>query len=316
MDAPIVAALQASNANIVRCVLMQGVDPNTTVNGRPLLSFAQHSDEMFTMLVRAGARVDALGERGLLHWAVDDGDADAIDRLIAAGAPIEARDASGATPLFQAFGLKRPQAATCLMRAGADLFAADDEGFTIPLLLAASNGSMVHVWSDAGGSLDVLSPAGHSPLFLSLHLQSFSAALRMLQCGADPSIRNADGDTPLALVVSRDDVAMVEVLLARGADPNIADSDGDTPLHIASFHKHLDCLQLLAANGASLNAVNNAGLTPLHVAVRLLWDEGIDALLRWGACADTIDACGETPLRFAKRNGLRDIAARLITGPP
>jgi len=55
-----------------------------------------------------------------------------------------------------------------------------------------------------------------------------------------------------------------------GADPNIRDGDGNTPLHVALLsdnpESRLTCIKELLIAGANVHAKNNAGLTPLDIA--------------------------------------------------
>lgn len=56
---------------------------------------------------------------------------------------------------------------------------------------------------------------------------------------------------------------LAEVLLKVGADPNIKDDDGNTPLHLTAMTKPCpsSVVQVLLANGAHIDTVNNAGET-------------------------------------------------------
>src|SRR5262249_44475164 len=72
----------------------------------------------------AGAQVAPTGSeltayRGL-HAPAAKGDASEIERLVTAGAPIDARDSRARTPLHVATYMQRPDAARALMRLGAD----------------------------------------------------------------------------------------------------------------------------------------------------------------------------------------------------
>ncbi len=53
-----------------------------------------------------------------------------------------------------------------------------------------------------------------------------------------------------------------------GADPNVRDEDGNTPLHLAAKHGHLGIVKDLVRYGADINAENLSGYTPLALAIK------------------------------------------------
>ncbi|KAJ5368057.1 uncharacterized protein N7496_007817 [Penicillium cataractarum] len=76
----------------------------------------------------------------------------------------------------------------------------------------------------------------------------------LLQHGADPNARDAQGKTPLCVAVSRGELAghrqneIVRILLDGGADPNIAATCGYTALAMSTHSSHV--FRLLIDNGA------------------------------------------------------------------
>ena len=74
-----------------------------------------------------------------LHWAAHSGDTAAIDRLVRAGAEVNAAGRYGYTPLHDAAENGHAEAVEALARAGAEVSAVDEYGRT-PLHWAASYG--------------------------------------------------------------------------------------------------------------------------------------------------------------------------------
>ena len=73
-----------------------------------------------------------------LHWAVWDGDAGKISRLLEEGADPNARNKDGLTPLHCAAGHGNPATIAALIEAGADPDARDENGYTLLHVVAAT----------------------------------------------------------------------------------------------------------------------------------------------------------------------------------
>ncbi len=124
---------------------------------------------------------------------------------------------------------------------------------------------------------------------------------------------------PLCRAAGNGDVAEVRALLARGANPNVRDEQGDTPLmRVARLHltsipddrKNIPrdseaCARLLLDKGAGVNARNTAGRTALLISMEGFASEhgvtGADErlarlLIGHGADIDAADSQGWTPL--------------------
>jgi ankyrin repeat protein len=135
-----------------------------------------------------------------LHFAAQAGDVEAIVRLVAAGADVNARDGHGNTPLKYASAEPVPAAVRKLIELGADVNLGDDRGFT-PLHCAAGHG---------------------------FYPEAVEIAEALLARGADVNARSREyGFVPLHEARG---AGVISLLLARGADANIRSSAGLTPL--------------------------------------------------------------------------------------
>ena len=73
----------------------------------------------------------------------------------------------------------------------------------------------------------------------------------LLEHGADPNLPwGADAESPLHVAARRWDVAMVDLLLQHGADPHRRRADGRTPHTLAELHGNRDIAERLLALGA------------------------------------------------------------------
>jgi hypothetical protein len=89
---------------------------------------------------------------------------------------------------------------------------------------------------------------------------------KLLEEGADPNIRDGDGNTPLHFAASKGCAEVARLLLEHGADPNAQDKNGETPLHVAAFNGHVDVVRLLLEHRADPTVKNKDGDTPLDIA--------------------------------------------------
>ena len=223
-DTPLLSSV---NPGIVKVLVAAGADPNArnNNNGDTPLHFMFHDRDDIEALVAAGANPNAQNNDGQtpLHTNVDPG---GIEALLAAGASPNARDSRGLTPMHE---LDNSEELEALLAAGASLDARDEQGRT-PLHLAAI--ATVRAWPEhatspvlffetaagrqaliralvtAGANLEARDEDGNTPLHLAagtrftrrwlaeLPGQHFGYAIEaLLNAGADPTARNANGET-------------------------------------------------------------------------------------------------------------------------
>jgi ankyrin repeat protein len=111
------------------------------------------------------------------------------------------------------------------------------------------------------------------------------------------------GETALHISVRTHADNWVGFLLNKGANPDIKDRNGNTPLHVAALVGDPTSLTYLLGMKARVNATNNSGETPLILAVhrkdidavRLLVDAGADPKIQ-----DTI--AGKSAIDYAKQD--------------
>ena len=162
------------------------------------------------------------------------------------------------------------------------------------------------------------------PLLLrSLSIGDMDYAQQILDAGADINATDKRGNTAL-INASRTCKELFKVatektrwLLKRGADPQIKNDDGNNALHIAAQHGSLDQIKLLVEAGISPNSLNSWGWTPLHMSTNSLEEECTEYLIQAGGDKKIKDDRGLRPIDMIKDRswgtgitGLRQFASK------
>ena len=243
--------------------------------------------------------VGATGAMSALRWHR------ALALSLALVAPAYAQDppsGDGSTPLHWAAYRDDLAKVDQLVRAGANVNAANDTGVT-PLWAASLNGS--------------------API-----------VKRLLDAGANPDAALLSGETPLMAAARAGKSAAVEALLARGANPNGRGARAQTALMWAVAQKHADVVKLLLAAKADVHTrseswsqmmavpphglpeynrmIPQGGDTALMFAAR--YGDAVSArlLVEAGANASDHDAWGVSATTLAAFSGHGDIARYLL----
>lgn len=126
----------------------------------------------------------AIGRDGStpLHAAASSGNSQAVEVLVEAGAPLEAKNTTGSTPLYRAAANNHVAAARVLLAAGASVGATNTHGYTA-LHTAAGNGhvQMVDILLAKGCAIDAQTADGCTPLMVAAEAGCALAVQRLLQ---------------------------------------------------------------------------------------------------------------------------------------
>jgi uncharacterized protein len=231
-------------------------------------------------VVLAASALDAAAPDTRLPEAARAADREAVDRLIAAGTPVDAAEPDGTTALHWAVYHDDLAMTGRLLDAGANVNAANRNGAT-PLTLACTN---------AGTAI----------------------VDRLLKAGADPSVAPS-GAPPLLACAHRGAVPAVQMLVARGADVNAKDSwRGQTALMWAAAENHAELIKVLLAGGAAVDARSKGNFTALMFAVRQDAREAVRLLVAAGADVNLTGPNGQDVLRLAITNRHYTLAVTLV----
>jgi ankyrin repeat protein len=300
-------AADAGDVAKVKAFIQEGVDVNTKVHGcTPLHCAARYGHkEVVELLIAKGADINAKDTQGWtplylainqgrkeiakllasksgdvsLHTAAYIGDLQTVEKLIDAGANVDANE-KGATALLCAAKAGEIAVAKLLIANGADVNA----GEWTPLQEAATHSKeMVKLLLAKGADINTGKwPALHS----ALDAGRFDIVELLLAKGADANIRDDKGHTPLhiaASYVARLYPKIVEILISNGADINARDNNGKTALSYAVENGYTEIVELLIAKGADVNARDGEGQTPLSYAQEQSYTVIVELLRKHGA---------------------------------
>lgn len=191
-----------------------------------------------------------------LHMAAHRGQLQLVERLLAAGADVHAREGcSGTTALHWAAEAGRPEVIEALLRAGAELEVRDAWHALSPLDWATAVEHAPHLHHDRAAAVARLEAAGAAPSAYTAIVRGDVALLeaaRSRDAGAlERRLGPADGEaTPLAFALRARAPAMVAALLELGADPH-ALARGLSPRALAFLARDDAALDVLAERGAT-----------------------------------------------------------------
>ena len=356
----------AGHIEIVEALLGAGADPAATdrLARTPVLDAARGGhlavlDRLLAQLPKGGvneaAAVDAHGRGALMLAAMSENATPAlIERLLALGLDPDTRDFDDKRAIDRAAEAGRWALVAALDRAYPVPSAVSDAAeLDAPLPDRAPaallrDGLHERRGAELGGLAQLLSPAELGAL---LHDEapgpSAEQVERLLAWGADPGVRDGNGDTPLFALLTRGPSALPALqamlrrgvspagagglarflaacsaseqaargleyfaleLLERGADPFAASPAGDPPLALAVRLGWSRLVDRLLAIGVALDGRDSHGMSALHLAAALGREAMLKQLVAYGAAPDLLAADGQTPLGVALSSGRRDLA--------
>jgi uncharacterized protein len=192
-----------------------------------------------------------------LHAAAARGDAGEIERLLRAGATIDARDSRGRTPLHVAVFMRKQDAARTLLRLGADPNALESQQYDIVTIAAvADDVPMLRIALDGGcRPNNITSPYQGTALIAAAHLGHVEVVRALIAAGAPLDHVNNLGWTALIESIVLGDggkshTAVLKDLVQAGAKVNLGDRSGATPLALAKKRGFAEMAKILEAAGA------------------------------------------------------------------
>ena len=187
--------------------------------------------------------------------SAERGDMAGVERLIATGAPIDAVNAAGQTPLLLAVQGNHVDVARRLIEAGANINAQAVNQDT-PWLLAGALGrtGMLRAMLPKGPDFRVRNRFGGNALIPACERAHVDTVAFLLTTPIDVNHVNNLGWTCLLEIVilgngGQPYVDVTKLVLGAGANPNIADRDGVSPLQHARRRSQREVAAMIEAAG-------------------------------------------------------------------
>jgi ankyrin repeat protein len=225
-----------------------------------------------------------------LQWAVYEGDAAEVSRLLDAGADVSLANDYGATPMSLAAEVADVAILKLLLEAGADPDSPNADGQTALMMVARTgNVEAARLLLDHGATIDARERWGGQSALMWASARRHPELMELLIArGADvdarsifrdyqrhvtaegrPKSLDTGGLTPLLYAARENCLGCVDVLLAHGADIDLPDPDGVSALSIAIMNANWDLAKELIAAGADVDEWDIYGESPLFTAVGL-----------------------------------------------
>jgi ankyrin repeat protein len=270
-------------------------------------------------LMSIGAALCIAAESGSLNpdlsTALRNGDVRALRELLDRGAPVNARDAAGNTPLILAAAYADASSLRLLLDRGADVNVANAAGATA-LMRAAYDYEKVRLLVAHGADVKARSGLGNTALLLAARpANSFRTVKLLLDHGADAKMTNLFGATALMAACAGGDTRTVRLLIEQGVDvnaqptpdePGFIFGGGRSALMWAAFRGNTSIIKLLVDAGADVNGVGGLG-SPLAQAAWSDQSAAAKLLIGRGAKVElTGPRDGYTALHWAASSEGRD----------
>jgi ankyrin repeat protein len=263
MAAKIDEALQIAVRNddlaLAKSALAKRANPNalSADNSSPLAwAVDRHNADMVALLLKAGAKANALGDARPLVLACENGSNAIITQLLNAKADVNAAGPGGVTAFHLCASRATASNLERMIAAGASLEVQDEKGLT-PLMFAAASGNVENIilLAQHHANVNTAAKSGFSPLFFAAKSKNVKAVEALLRAGANVGYAAPDGTTALQLALLNSDTSISTMLVQSGAPLNTWDINGKQALHVAVANGQVALAKLMISKGADLNGL-------------------------------------------------------------
>jgi ankyrin repeat protein len=192
-----------------------------------------------------------------LHAAAHRGELAQVRKLLASGAPVDARDPYGRTALHVATFARQREVIQALAQAGADLGLLENDRYdAVTIAAVADDEATLRLLLQLGASAALTtSRYDGTALIAAAHLGHDGVVRQLIAAGAPlDHVNNLHWTAVIESIVLGDGgvrhQAVLQALLDAGASTRLADREGNTPLALAKARGYAAMVALLLKAGA------------------------------------------------------------------
>ena len=229
--------------------------------------------EVMDLLLRAGASIDTLSREGYspLHLATIAGHKEAVEFLLTESASIDLPSSQYNQELAIITDTEDDTEDDHAPKKGM-------QNTALHYAVANNHQTIVEILLANNAKIDCQNAFSVTPLYKVATYGKIECSSRismmelLLQKGADPNLKNINGDTLLTRSILRQKeneiIEIIALLIKYRANLTltITGSDNNTPLHLAAERGFTNVVTLLLNHGADVHATNRNGQTPLQLA--------------------------------------------------
>ncbi|KAF4624234.1 hypothetical protein G7Y89_g13939 [Cudoniella acicularis] len=214
------------------------------------------------------------------HNAIEQGQNEAVEYLIASNVSLDQQDKLGNTPLHEAVQYKNSQAIQLLLQGGA--------------------------------MIQIKNNNGNTPLHLAAFTSDYGIVHQLLREEASPNEVNLSGQAPIHVAVLHGCTEAVRAFISAGVDIDFRDHLKNSALHYAVVTNQSNIASMLIQVGCAMNPQNEDGNSPLHFATRIASKALSTLLLRNAAIVDIRNREIQTPIDSGFLTGLPSEVTRTL----
>ena len=244
--------------------------------------------------------------------AAEKGDADMVQLLISAKAPVDVKNADGQTPLQMARAYGHTEVSHMLMRAQRADLSEQLENAQIFDAIKANDHNAIQKLINSNVSLEATNDEGLTPLQYALSLDLLAPTRILFRYGASILLSDEHLASALVNATKKNNLEMLRLLISVGADIHQPYKNDKPLVQIALESHHADAAQLLLDAKADLDPHAPFVSIIMCYAARTEHADLIRVLLAAKASVDVTNKYENTPLYFAAKNNHTAVMEMLL----
>ena len=162
---------------------------------------------------------------------------------------------------------------------------------------------LVHFGHDINTKFSIFSQAPLHKVIESKKDDKYSVLRKMLDMGADTSIKDSNGWTALHYACEFNDIESVKILVSQNSNLDDYSNNKRTPLHLAANNGFAEIVRYILESKGSCNFKDHYGCIPLHLAAKQGHVDCIELLLSYGSDLTSEDFRKWNILHYASFHG-------------